>query len=151
MYVCSILGSFIAYGVLHMRGVLGRAGWRWLFLVEGGITLLVGIATFFMMPPGPTQTKAWFRPKGWFTEREEVIAVTRVLRDDPGKGDMHNRQALTPRKLWRALTDYDLWPLYIVYVSRCSFFPRSTPNIHISAALCSVSLVAHLVSTSRSV
>ena len=32
--VCSIIASFIAFGVLHMRGVLGRAGWRWLFLVE---------------------------------------------------------------------------------------------------------------------
>ena len=32
--VCSIVASFIAYGVLHMRGVLGKAGWRWLFLVE---------------------------------------------------------------------------------------------------------------------
>lgn len=26
--VCSIIASFIAFGVLHMRGVLGRAGWR---------------------------------------------------------------------------------------------------------------------------
>ncbi|RXW22209.1 hypothetical protein EST38_g3632 [Candolleomyces aberdarensis] len=114
MHVCTILGSFIAFGVLRMRGVLGREGWRWLFLVEGGITLLVGIATFFKMPPGPTQTRTWFRPKGWFTEREEVIAVSRILRDDPTKSDMHNREALTLRKLWRALCDYDLWPLYII-------------------------------------
>jgi hypothetical protein len=32
--VCTILASFIAFGVLRMRGILGRAGWRWLFLVE---------------------------------------------------------------------------------------------------------------------
>ena len=37
------------------------------------------------MPPSPTQTKTWFRPKGWFTEREEVIIVNKVLRDDPTK------------------------------------------------------------------
>ncbi|KAG5638010.1 hypothetical protein H0H81_002278 [Sphagnurus paluster] len=40
------------------------------------------------MPPSPTQTKTWFRPKGWFSEREETIAVTRILRDDPTKGQM---------------------------------------------------------------
>lgn len=32
--VCSILMSFLAFGVLHMRGILDKAGWRWLFLIE---------------------------------------------------------------------------------------------------------------------
>lgn len=27
--VCSIVGSFIAFGVLHLRGTLGKAGWRY--------------------------------------------------------------------------------------------------------------------------
>ena len=26
--LCSIVASFLAYGILHMRGVLGLAGWR---------------------------------------------------------------------------------------------------------------------------
>ncbi|KZV82079.1 MFS general substrate transporter [Exidia glandulosa HHB12029] len=112
--VCSIIGSFIAYGVLHLRGALGRAGWRWLFLVEGLITLCIGVATFFMMPPAPTKTRAWFRPNGWFNEREETIIVSRILRDDPTKGDMHNRQALTLKRLWKAALDYDLYPLYLI-------------------------------------
>ncbi|KAF9450203.1 allantoate permease [Macrolepiota fuliginosa MF-IS2] len=112
--VCGILASFLSYGVLHMRGILGRAGWRWLFLVEGCITLIIGLATFFMMPPSPTQTKTWFRPNGWFTEREETIATSRVLRDDPTKGDMHNREGLTVKRIWQALCDYDMWPLYII-------------------------------------
>jgi hypothetical protein len=24
---------------------------------------------------------------------------------------MHNRQAVTPRRLWNALKDYDMWPV----------------------------------------
>lgn len=64
------------------------------------------------MPASATQTKTWYRPNGWFTPHEEKIVVNRVLRDDPSKGDMHNRQALTPRSLWAAISDYDLWPIY---------------------------------------
>jgi hypothetical protein len=67
--MASIAGAFMATGLLELRGVDGKAGWRYLFLIEGGLTLLVGFISFFMMPPGPTQTKAWYRPKGWFTER----------------------------------------------------------------------------------
>ncbi|KIO00444.1 hypothetical protein M404DRAFT_963453 [Pisolithus tinctorius Marx 270] len=114
MYLCSIVASFLAFGILHLDGMAGKAGWRWLFLIEGGITLLIGVATFFNMPASPTQTKTWFRPKGWFSEREEIIMVNRILRDDPTKGDMHNREGLSLRRFWTAICDYDLWPLYIL-------------------------------------
>ena len=66
------------------------------------------------MAPSPTQTKAWWRPNGWFNEHEEKIMVNRILRDDPSKGDMHNRQAITPQLLWKSLCDYDIWPIYAI-------------------------------------
>lgn len=67
------------------------------------------------MPPSPTQTAGRFRGKeGWFTEHEEKIMVNRILRDDPSKGGMHNRQAVTPRMLWQALKDYDMWVIYLL-------------------------------------
>ena len=68
-YVAQIVGAFMATGILKLRGVHGIAGWRYLFLIEGLITLIAGFATFFLMPPGPTQTKAAWRPHGWFDER----------------------------------------------------------------------------------
>ena len=40
--------------------------------------------------------------------------VNRILRDDPSKGDMHNRQALSFSLFWEALKDYDLLPCYIL-------------------------------------
>jgi hypothetical protein len=107
----NIASAFLAYGILHLRGQNGMAGWRWLFAIEGGLTGLIGVLVWygkfeycsnyanacrFYLPPSPTQTKAhglkgFFRGKnGWFTEHQEVIMVTRILRDDPGKATMHN-------------------------------------------------------------
>jgi hypothetical protein len=65
------------------------------------------------MPASPVQTKGKLRGKeGWFTEHEERIMVNRVIRDDPSKGTMHNRQAVTPRRFWESLKDYHMWPIY---------------------------------------
>ena len=111
----SIVGAFLAFGFLHLRGDNGLAGWRWRFALEGMITGVIGIISFFYLPPSPTQTKGLLRGKdGWFSEREEYIMVNRVIRDDPSKGDMHNRQAVTPLELLRSLYDYDMWPIYLL-------------------------------------
>jgi len=125
--------SFLAFGLLRLRGVNGWGGWRWLFLIEGLITLTVGIVSFFLMPASAVQTKTWFRPNGWFTEREEAIIVNRVLRDDPSKGDMHNRQAVTPKLLLEALKDYDLWPLYLLGL--IIFIPPAPPATYLTLIL----------------
>lgn len=111
----SIVGAFLAFGMLHMRGVNGIAGWRWLFALEGMLTGLIGIVSFFYLPPSPTQTRGFFRGKnGWFSDREESIMVNRVIRDDPSKGDMHNRQAVSPKELWYSLSDFDMWPIFLL-------------------------------------
>jgi len=119
-----IVGAFLAYGILHLRGNgYLHEGWRYLFLIEGIFTGLIGVWTWMYLPASPTQTargkyKGLLRPKqGWFTEEEETIMVTRVLLDDPGKATMHNRQGLSWSLFWKALTDYHLWPIYLLGLS----------------------------------
>ncbi|GAV51538.1 hypothetical protein ZYGR_0AE00150 [Zygosaccharomyces rouxii] len=111
----TVWSSLLSFALLKIKtGGLMNQSWRWLFLVEGLFTLLVGFASFFKMPPSPAQTKVWYRKKGWYTDREEKIVVNRVLRDDPTKGDMNNRQPVGPKELVKTLLDYDLLPIYIV-------------------------------------
>ncbi|QEU59480.1 hypothetical protein KDRO_B07520 [Kluyveromyces lactis] len=111
----SVWSSLLSFGLLKIKtGGLMDQSWRWLFLIEGLFTGLIGVVSFFKMPPSAAQTKAWYRKKGWYTDREEKIVVNRVLRDDPTKGDMHNRQPVGPKELVKALFDYDLLPIYVV-------------------------------------
>ncbi|CUM64845.1 uncharacterized protein PRCAT00002460001 [Priceomyces carsonii] len=128
-----IVTALLAAGILNMRGIAGWAGWQWLFLIEGLITLLIGIASIFLMVPSAAQTKAPWRPNGWFDEREVKIVVNRVLRDDPSKGDMSNRQALTLGMIWKSLSDYDLWPIYII--GFLAYIPTQTANTYLTLTL----------------
>jgi len=87
-----VVSSLIAAGLLRMRGVLGRPGWFWLFIVEGIGVFLCGVFSLLYLPTSITHTKSilWRRP--WFTPQQEVIAVNRTLRDDASKGqkDAHH-------------------------------------------------------------
>lgn len=70
------------------------------------------------MPPSITEPAAAFKRKDgsnrWWTEEEEKILVNRLLRDDPSKGDLNNRTAVTLKGIWNTLADFDLWPIFIV-------------------------------------
>ncbi|OWB81846.1 hypothetical protein B5S33_g466 [[Candida] boidinii] len=109
-----IFTSLLAFGILHMRGINGLPGWAWLFLIEGLFTFCIGVCAWFLMVPSAVQTKKRWNPKGWFTEHEEKIIVNKILRDDPTKGDMNNRQGITIFMLYEAIKDYHLWPVYII-------------------------------------
>lgn len=113
-----IVSAFLAYGILRMRGINGLPGWAWLFALEGTLTGLIGVLSWFYLPSSPYTTPSWFRGKaGWFDEREEKIIANRIIRDDPSKGDMHNREALSLGMLKECLLDWHMWPTYLIGLS----------------------------------
>ncbi|VEU19833.1 DEKNAAC100798 [Brettanomyces naardenensis] len=129
----TIVTSIMAFGLFHLRGVSGMAGWSWVFLIEGAITLAIGILCFFLMVPSAVQTKKRWNKKGWFTEREEFIVVNKILRDDPSKGSMHNRQGITFRLLWDAMCDWYEWPVYLIGL--VAFIPANTVGAYLTLVL----------------
>ncbi|KAG0038294.1 hypothetical protein BGZ82_000601 [Podila clonocystis] len=111
--VANSTAGVLAYFILQLRGKGGLTGWKWLFLIEGLATAAVGILSFFILPEGPTATKGYLRFDGFLTERQELIAITRLVRDDPSKADPLKK--VVPREdVWRAVTSTKLWPNLLI-------------------------------------
>lgn len=91
--------KLLAYGILHMRGVAGRPGWFWLFVLMGGFTCFSGFILGFFLPDSFKKPTSTFLPKvKIFTDRELHILNARVLMDDPAKGRKKKRIGLAAFK-----------------------------------------------------
>ncbi|KAH7138146.1 major facilitator superfamily domain-containing protein [Dendryphion nanum] len=66
-------GGLLAFGIGHMQGVAGQNGWRWIMIIEGIPTLILGVATWWILPDNP-QT-AYF-----LNDKERIMAATRLTR-----------------------------------------------------------------------
>lgn len=124
--LASSVSGLISYGVFRLAGVGGLYGWKWLFLIDGVLTQVVGLVAFFYLPVSPANTSGFiFGKKGWFTERERKIAVTRLIRDDQSKTDQYKTVNWNDIKL--TLVDTKLWThLIITFIGMISITPIST-------------------------
>ncbi|KAM0323651.1 hypothetical protein ACHAQA_008586 [Verticillium albo-atrum] len=66
-------GYLQAAAYRNLDGVYGRAGWRWLFIVQGIITLPLAFLGFAFWPGLPSSPRRWF-----FTAEEHALAVKRI-------------------------------------------------------------------------
>ncbi|CAO2658282.1 Nn.00g060050.m01.CDS01 [Neocucurbitaria sp. VM-36] len=100
--------KLLAYGILHMRGVGGKAGWFWLFTLMGGFTILSGFVLGFCLPDSFKKPSPTFLPK-WqmFTDREIYILRTRVHIDEPAKSRKKRKIGFAAFK--KAFTNWRMW------------------------------------------
>ena len=65
-YCASALsGAFsglLAAGIAEMDGVGGYEGWRWIFILEGIPTVLIGVACYFLLIDTPALSTRWLEP-----------------------------------------------------------------------------------------
>ncbi|KAG2369184.1 major facilitator superfamily domain-containing protein [Suillus spraguei] len=95
-------GSLFASGILTgMQGQLGQASWRWLFYIEGGITIVVAICAMFILPNFPHNTR-------WLTPEERSLAISRLADDGYGRMDGSGKRT-TMQGLRNALSDWKVW------------------------------------------
>ncbi|HEY9787612.1 MAG TPA: MFS transporter [Candidatus Obscuribacterales bacterium] len=65
-----VLGGLIASQILELHGLFGLAGWKWLFIITGLPSVIMGWMTVFCLPDRPDKAK-WLsaEEKDWLKER----------------------------------------------------------------------------------
>ncbi|KAJ5563135.1 hypothetical protein N7535_002420 [Penicillium sp. DV-2018c] len=54
--ISGAVGGLLAYGLLHMDGIGGKAGWRWVYIIEGLFSALCAILIWFGLPNNPAES-----------------------------------------------------------------------------------------------
>ncbi|KAH7402809.1 MFS transporter [Pyrenochaeta sp. MPI-SDFR-AT-0127] len=94
----SFSGLIAAAVFATLDGKHGLEGWRWLFLIQGLITVGAAVLAFFMLPNSPLQTR-------WLTPAERELAHNRIAQDTTQKKD----KVSTWKGLREACSDPRTW------------------------------------------
>lgn len=99
-------GGVIAYGVGHLNGRSGLQGFRWLFIIEGVITVLMSFALVFFLPDYPSTAK-------WLTRREKTAWEARLREQGAG----YSRDHASKNEVLAACFSPRMMLHYTIYVS----------------------------------
>ncbi|CAK7199883.1 hypothetical protein SEUCBS139899_002569 [Sporothrix eucalyptigena] len=104
--IASMFSGYIQAGLYtSMNGVHGLAGWRWLFIMDGVISIPIAIWGFFAIPDLPHTTRAFY----WKKDDKEygVQRIEKIGRGAPRR--------LTWSGIRRVYTDWRLWVFILAY------------------------------------
>jgi MFS family permease len=109
--ISGAFGGLIAYGIQLMGARQGLEAWRWLFIIEGAISLFLGLIAMLTLPK--SASSAWF-----LTKEETELIEQRLKRDVAYAGEDHG---FSMAYIWMALNDVVVW------VSALSIFCAGIP------------------------
>ncbi|KAK0387423.1 LOW QUALITY PROTEIN: hypothetical protein NLU13_5735 [Sarocladium strictum] len=98
--IASGFAAIFAYVLTLLDGKGGLAGWRWIFIIEGAITVAVCILGWFIIIDFPTKAQKFLSPS------EQAIVIDRINAD---RGDAET-DSVSLRKILSHLKD---WKLYV--------------------------------------
>ncbi|KAJ8591075.1 MFS general substrate transporter [Rhizopogon salebrosus TDB-379] len=134
LLMSNAFGSLIAAGILgNMQGKLGIAAWRWLFYIEGAITIFIGFQAMWLLPDYPNNTR-------WLTPAERRLAQVR-LAEDAGEADQDSAEASVFEGFVMAIKDPKV-PIFMLMccsqllgLSFVNFFPTLTSTLGYSTTV----------------
>lgn len=105
LVLATAFSGLLAAGIFAgLEGALGIAGWKWLFIIEGAASFLVGVLAFFMLPDfveSKTGSAQWL-----LNEDERQVSMDRMRRDAVSNADTDNSLV---RGLKLAVRDVKMW------------------------------------------
>ncbi|KAF2474660.1 MFS general substrate transporter [Lindgomyces ingoldianus] len=110
--IATMFSGYLMAAVYHLDGRGGFAGWQWLFVIDGIISLPIALAGFFFLPDVPEISKPFY-----LTEEEVAFAVRRMELEGRQK-----RQPYTKRKIRNIFTSWHIYALMLLYI----FFNNGT-------------------------
>jgi sugar phosphate permease len=92
-------GGLLAYGIGHLDGKSGQRGWRWIMIIEGIPTAVLGILIWFFLADDPENAF-------YLTPEEKLLMTVRRERQIG-----HTKKAMEFHKddMWKALKDWKVW------------------------------------------
>ncbi|KAH9884235.1 pantothenate transporter liz1 [Xylariomycetidae sp. FL2044] len=104
----SATSGFLQAGIhASLDGHLGLAGWRWLYIICGCMSLPVAISVWFLLPDYPHNTKAWY-----ITEADKELA----LRRSANQGKANITGVMDLKLVKRMFGNWRWWVLCLMYI-----------------------------------
>ncbi|KAL8713143.1 MAG: hypothetical protein Q9220_002664 [cf. Caloplaca sp. 1 TL-2023] len=106
-------GGILAYGLMQMGGLAGKAGWRWIFIMEGLLTCIVAGFAYFLLVDFPEKAHKSFH---FLNVQERDFIIRRVNKDR----DDALPEPFTLARFLKPGLDFKLWILALIslYVIR---------------------------------
>ena len=104
--LASAFGGLIAAGIVNgMEGAGGYGSWRWIFIIEGALTVVVGFLGYVLLPNYPSNTP-------FLSEVESTLAQYRLARENDSQEDRVTESVFVGLK--QALVDPKTWLLVLI-------------------------------------
>lgn len=103
-------GGFLAYAIEHMNKTGGYAGWRWIFIMEGIITLCLCFLAFFFVVPLPENAL-------FLSHDERAFLLKRLKLDESDGGAEADMEHLTLSRIFKVASHWKVVLTLVAYFS----------------------------------
>ncbi len=116
--VSAAVVSLVSAGFQKMDGLQGLVGFQWMFLLYGLVGIGVGISLLWWLPDRPLPPGE--RPdrtglSKWIPQSRPALTGEDALIHYEDLTRVYRRPRWTFRDLWLVVTDWRIWPLFLMY------------------------------------